>query len=512
MNWFLVWAAIALMVAAQGPALAQCVGDCDRDGEVRINELLTGVGITLGTIETTACPGFECPQAEGITITCLVSAVSNALLGCRAATPTGTATPFATPSQTPTVSTGFRIDGCVNEFPGLPCGANFETVRLETLGLTSMLDLDSDRQFHFENIPPGEYVLRVVRVCNPFGCWEEVPVTITDQDVYVTIDLIPNPTFTPAATCTLTTTPTPSLTATVTPTPTPTRTCPAAPPPATCPAGQVIACADQLCSIDCGCGTVTSTPTPTNTCTPGANPPPGCAYEGGTPTWTVTPCNEDWSTQTLVWTPQSTPTCTPHSAPDFPPCKPGQSLVCADQQCLLNCSCVDDTPTPLATPTGGPSLCRENADCQPSFQLCLEPGGFAGCGICYSDDAIDQNFRRCGTDEDCRDLAESNICEPLGHVSRTCGPCSGGPVTVCLSGCSDDDECNSGQVCVAHRCTGRTCSDAQTCPPQHTCVESPEEAMTCTRQICTNDADCGDDSCVQGFCYDDLGRCVAIPS
>ena len=339
-------------------------------------------------------------------------------------------------------------------------------------------------------------------------------------DGYATLSPTPTPTavvtytatgtFVPPPSCTVSATRTPTDTPSVTPTPMPTRTCPAVPPPATCPAGQVIACADHLCSIDCGCGTVTSTPTPTNTCTPGANPPPGCAYEGGTPTWTVTPCNEDRSTPTSVRTLQSTPTCTPHSAPDFPPCKPGQSLVCADRQCLLNCSCVDDTPTPLPTPTGGPSLCRENADCNPSFQLCLEPGGFVGCGICYSDSAIDQHFRRCGRDEDCRDRAESDICQPLGHASRTCQPCSGGTVTVCLSGCSEDDECNVGQVCVAHRCTGRPCSDAQSCPPQHVCVQSPEGGMRCARQMCTSDADCSDGSCVRGFCHDNLGRCVLI--
>ena len=102
-------------------------------------------------------------------------------------------------SQTPTVGR-FRIDGCVNELAGVPCRANLETVRLEPLGLTSQLDLDSDRQFHFENLPPGDYVLSVVGGCNPFGCWEEVPVTITDRDVVVTIDVIPYPSPTPTLT------------------------------------------------------------------------------------------------------------------------------------------------------------------------------------------------------------------------------------------------------------------------------------------------------------------------
>ena len=169
----------------------QCVGDCDGDGMVRINELITGVNIALGSAEISVCPAFDCPQPlPGIFIDCAVEAVNNAL----------------------------------------------------------------------------------------YGCHDTFPTPVTPS---------------PASTCTLSATPSLTRTPTVTPTPTATRTCPPAPPPATCPAGEVIACTDQLCSVDCGCGTVTSTPTPTNTCTPGFNPPPGCRYEGDTPTLTLTPCNHE---------------------------------------------------------------------------------------------------------------------------------------------------------------------------------------------------------------------------
>lgn len=190
-------ALIAFAVTVHGRMAAQtCTGDCDGDGVVRINEILTGVNILLGTAPIDACQAFVCPG--GLSITCAVESVANALLACRM------------PTATPTA----------------------------------------------------------------------------------------------ASTCTVSVTRTSTHTPSVTPTPTPTRTCQGAPPPAACPPGEVIVCADQLCSIDCGCGTVTATPTPTNTCTPGANPPPGCAYEGSTRTHTITPCNEDRSTPT----PTSMPT------------------------------------------------------------------------------------------------------------------------------------------------------------------------------------------------------------
>jgi hypothetical protein len=54
-----------------------CPGDCDRDGEVTINELLRGVGLALGT-PTLPCPAYGTP----VTIDQLVTAVDRALTGC----------------------------------------------------------------------------------------------------------------------------------------------------------------------------------------------------------------------------------------------------------------------------------------------------------------------------------------------------------------------------------------------------------------------------------------------
>ncbi|MBX3024931.1 hypothetical protein KF840_08465 [bacterium] len=103
------------------------------------------------------------------------------------ATPMPTTTATVTPTAT-SGSPGFQVAGCVNEFPGEPCGAGFATVVLAPLGLTSSL---ANGIFTFDNIPPGNYVLSVAQHCNPIGCWKQTPVTLLDRDVFVAIDIEP---------------------------------------------------------------------------------------------------------------------------------------------------------------------------------------------------------------------------------------------------------------------------------------------------------------------------------
>lgn len=78
----LVTAAGALVVLlANGPAQAQCVGDCGSINQVLINNLVTGVNIVFGSLPVSACPEFE--NAEGqVDIAQLVTGVNNALDGC----------------------------------------------------------------------------------------------------------------------------------------------------------------------------------------------------------------------------------------------------------------------------------------------------------------------------------------------------------------------------------------------------------------------------------------------
>jgi len=99
------WCALLFLLAA-GTASAQCPGDCNGDGEVRIEELVLGVRIALGE-PLALCPAFDATPDGVVRIDELVRAAGNALDGCPATPtvpPSPSATPSASASATPTVS------------------------------------------------------------------------------------------------------------------------------------------------------------------------------------------------------------------------------------------------------------------------------------------------------------------------------------------------------------------------------------------------------------------------
>src|SRR5215470_6082433 len=76
------------------------VGDCNGDGCVRIDELVTGVAIALGERPETDCPPIVgCNHLPGVHIDCLITAVVAALNVDCPQMPTATATPSATPTE-----------------------------------------------------------------------------------------------------------------------------------------------------------------------------------------------------------------------------------------------------------------------------------------------------------------------------------------------------------------------------------------------------------------------------
>ena len=104
--WFLML--LALIVWAE-TASAACVGDCDGNGEVTVDELIRGVNIALGNTGLNTCASFETNGDGAVTIDELLKGVNNALTGCPGATPTPTPSPTAvvgvsTPSRTPAPS------------------------------------------------------------------------------------------------------------------------------------------------------------------------------------------------------------------------------------------------------------------------------------------------------------------------------------------------------------------------------------------------------------------------
>jgi len=116
-QWVARTVAIGAVVLSVTSATAQvpCVGDCNANGVVAINELIIGVNIALGNRPATDCPSFDSNGNGAVAVNELVQAVNAALQGCEgsAATPTPeepTATstpegPTATPTSTPDVET-----------------------------------------------------------------------------------------------------------------------------------------------------------------------------------------------------------------------------------------------------------------------------------------------------------------------------------------------------------------------------------------------------------------------
>lgn len=115
--------------------------------------------------------------------------------------PTFTPTP-APPTPTPWPGPGHTITVGVAEFPGCyyPGPPAPGTVVLQPLGWQNEV-WGGANVFH--NVPDGDYTLTVPMGCNPFGCWNPMPVTVAGNDVSVTICMEG------AATATPTPTPTP---------------------------------------------------------------------------------------------------------------------------------------------------------------------------------------------------------------------------------------------------------------------------------------------------------------
>jgi hypothetical protein len=64
------------------PTPGVCVGDCNDNGEVVINELITGVNIALGTAQLPQCPSFDRNGSGEVEINELIQGVNAALNGC----------------------------------------------------------------------------------------------------------------------------------------------------------------------------------------------------------------------------------------------------------------------------------------------------------------------------------------------------------------------------------------------------------------------------------------------
>jgi hypothetical protein len=77
---------LALPWLPENGAAAICVGDCDTDGNVTVEEIVSGVDIALGD-PASVCADFDANIDRSVTVEELLQGVTNALEGCPAAPP-----------------------------------------------------------------------------------------------------------------------------------------------------------------------------------------------------------------------------------------------------------------------------------------------------------------------------------------------------------------------------------------------------------------------------------------
>lgn len=101
----LTWVAAAILSQALvAPASAVCVGDCNADQSVHVDEVILAVAIALGNRPASDCTVADTDSSSSVTVDEIVAALRTALEGCPGASPaaTVTATATATPSASAT--------------------------------------------------------------------------------------------------------------------------------------------------------------------------------------------------------------------------------------------------------------------------------------------------------------------------------------------------------------------------------------------------------------------------
>ena len=68
-------------------AMADCIGDCNSNDEVTVNELILGVNIALGAAQLAQCAAFDANADGEVAVNELIGGVNSVLTGCPAAAP-----------------------------------------------------------------------------------------------------------------------------------------------------------------------------------------------------------------------------------------------------------------------------------------------------------------------------------------------------------------------------------------------------------------------------------------
>ena len=408
---------LCLTIAASGTSAAQeCVGDCNGDGVVSINELITAVNIDLGSGLFNACPALACScGAQGIC--CVIAAVNNALNGCNQAVLPHLALNVQTNDlpgqhQVDIVATLdhlggspiFYVEGCTAQcYPQFLRPITFDVVGPSGPVIIDNCGAPTYCPEGFMSFSPAESLQQVLSVtgsafeqgCNasdgihPCTTTDLLPghYTATARFSYSATPEFGAPQYGisetvgfdwPSSSCTADHC-TPSVTATgsptlqptpVTPSPTPVLDCSGVPEGQDCigPCGPCNSSMHGYCHLG-QCMTECApcvTPTPVIDCD-GAPAYAPCVAGCGQGVCYGTVCSA------AECTPSVTATATCGESPP-PTCSPGE-LVCSDLRCGQGCSCASRTPTlpptqPVTpTPTASPypscdgDACDSQNDC-----------------------------------------------------------------------------------------------------------------------------------------------------
>lgn len=119
-----------------------------------------------------------------------------------------------------------------------------------------------------------------------------------------------------------------------------------------------------------------------------------------------------------------------------------------------------------------------------------------------------QSFRQCLpclADKDCpseKPHCAASVCAAcVSNDHCATGICSGG---ACAPGCGAQAPClDSLTACGAtQRCEALECQADTECPTNAVCLQG-----LCVRRSCATDEDCDLGNCVNGLCFETLGRC-----
>src|SRR5262245_30713613 len=158
----LVWAALfalAALLSRADTARAQdeCACDCNEDGSVVINELVTCVNISLGNAQVSTCPLGDRNQSGAVEINELILGVNAANGG-----PCGSVTPGACGNGTTDTAAGEECDdgnsfggdgcagNCTNEVPVVGVFDSSRTIAtVQTEGFPVIINLEGQQTFRF---------------------------------------------------------------------------------------------------------------------------------------------------------------------------------------------------------------------------------------------------------------------------------------------------------------------------------------------------------------------------